>query len=123
MRLFMFAALFASSILAAEPFKIAVIGLTHGHVSGFFNAALKRDDIQIVGIAEPNRALFDKYADLQETPAQFQERCGQIALACFWREQEDERLGLCGPPEPWDNASAEAPSHVLGRARELTEVR
>jgi len=60
-RLLLFA-LFALSSYAAQPFKIAVIGLTHGHVSGFFNNALKRDDIQIVGIAEPDRALFDKYA-------------------------------------------------------------
>ncbi len=63
--------------------------------------------------------FIDKYADLQETPAQFQERCGQIALACFWREQEDERLGLCGPPEPWD----EAPARSLRRERVLNEVR
>ena len=33
-------------------------------------------------------AFIDKYHDLQETPAQFQERCGQIALACFWREKQ-----------------------------------
>ena len=58
-------ALFAVSTYAAPPpFKIAVIGLTHGHVAGFFNNALKRDDIQIVGIAEPDRQLFDKYAKL-----------------------------------------------------------
>jgi len=57
-------ALFAISAYAAPPFKIAVIGLTHGHVSGFFNNALRRDDIQIVGIAEPDRQLFDKYAKL-----------------------------------------------------------
>jgi predicted dehydrogenase len=56
--------LFALSAYAAQPFKIAVIGLTHGHVAGFFNMALKRDDIQIVGIAEPDRQLFDKYAKL-----------------------------------------------------------
>ncbi len=35
----------------------------HGHVAGFFNSALKRSDVQIIGIAEPDRALFDKYAD------------------------------------------------------------
>jgi len=33
-------------------------------------------------------AFVDKFADLQETPAQFQERCAQIALACFWKEKE-----------------------------------
>jgi SpoVK/Ycf46/Vps4 family AAA+-type ATPase len=35
--------------------------------------------------------FVDKYPDLQETPAQFQERCGQIALACFWKEQQQEK--------------------------------
>ena len=61
---FLVVALMAVSAYAAPPFRIAVIGLTHGHVAGFFNSALKRDDIQIVGIAEPDRALFDKYAKL-----------------------------------------------------------
>jgi SpoVK/Ycf46/Vps4 family AAA+-type ATPase len=28
----------------------------------------------------------DRYPDLQETPAQFQERCAQVALKCFWKE-------------------------------------
>jgi hypothetical protein len=32
--------------------------------------------------------FVDQYPDLKETPAQFQERCGQVALACLW---EDER--------------------------------
>jgi hypothetical protein len=41
--------------------------------------------------------FIDKFAELQETPAQFQERCGQIALACFWREQQEEKA-LHGPP-------------------------
>lgn len=30
--------------------------------------------------------FVDRFPDLQETPAQFQERCAQIALKCFWRE-------------------------------------
>ncbi len=38
--------------------------------------------------------FIDRFPELQETPAQFQERCGQIALAHFWREQHPE-----GPPE------------------------
>jgi SpoVK/Ycf46/Vps4 family AAA+-type ATPase len=39
---------------------------------------------------EHRKALefVDHYPDLQETPAQFQERCGQLALACFWKEQQ-----------------------------------
>jgi hypothetical protein len=31
--------------------------------------------------------FIDEHPDLPETPAQFQERCGQIALACFWDEE------------------------------------
>ena len=33
--------------------------------------------------------FIERYPDLQETPAQFQERCGQIALACFWKERQE----------------------------------
>jgi hypothetical protein len=44
--------------------------------------------------------FIDRYPDLEETPAQFQERCGQIALACFWKEQQvptPTRLRGCWP--------------------------
>ncbi|HEX3150307.1 MAG TPA: AAA family ATPase [Gemmataceae bacterium] len=30
--------------------------------------------------------FIDRFPDLPETPAQFQERCGQVALKCFWNE-------------------------------------
>ncbi len=63
-RCFLLLALSASSLLGAQPFRIGVIGLTHGHVAGFFSMALKRDDIEITGVAEPDRSLFDKYAKL-----------------------------------------------------------
>jgi hypothetical protein len=32
--------------------------------------------------------FIDRYPELQETPAQFQERCGQIALSCFWKDKQ-----------------------------------
>jgi predicted dehydrogenase len=51
------------------PLRIGVIGLVHGHVAGFFNGALKRSDVQIVGIAEPDRALFDRYAAKYNLPS------------------------------------------------------
>jgi len=44
------------------PLRVAIAGLVHGHAEGFFSHSLSRDDIQIVGIAEPDRALFDRYA-------------------------------------------------------------
>jgi hypothetical protein len=31
-----------------------------------------------------------RYPDLQETPAQFQERCAQVALRCFWEDQRQD---------------------------------
>ena len=49
---------------------------------------------------EPYRKMLefiDKYPELQETPAQFQERCGQVALACFWKEQQQVRLPESSP--------------------------
>jgi hypothetical protein len=36
-------------------------------------------------------AFVDRYPDMPETPAQFQERCSQIALACFWRDKHPEK--------------------------------
>jgi hypothetical protein len=34
--------------------------------------------------------FVDEFPDLQETPAQFQERCAQVALKAFWKELQDE---------------------------------
>ena len=46
----------------STPLQVGVVGLVHGHVAGFFSSALDRSDIQIVGIAEPDRQLFNRYA-------------------------------------------------------------
>lgn len=43
------------------PLKIGVAGLHHGHV-GWVLEAHKRPDLEIVGIAEPNRELAERYA-------------------------------------------------------------
>lgn len=45
------------------PLRIAVIGMSHGHVEGLLWQDREREDIQIVGIYEPNRALFDRLAE------------------------------------------------------------
>jgi predicted dehydrogenase len=37
-------------------------GLAHGHADGFLSRTKDRSDIQIVGIAEPDRKIFDRYA-------------------------------------------------------------
>jgi len=46
-----------------KPLRVAIVGLVHGHVSGFLGPALKRSDIQIVGIVEPDQQLAHRYAD------------------------------------------------------------
>ncbi len=70
-RLLRVVALFALTLLSAAalpaddskpPLRVAIAGLVHGHADGFFSHALKRTDVQIVAIAEPDRALFDQYA-------------------------------------------------------------
>ncbi len=50
--------------------------------------------------------FVDKFPDLQETPAQFQERCAQVALKCFWREQEPTLVTVPAP-------AAEVAAHLL----------
>jgi len=47
---------------ATGPLRIGIIGMVHGHVEGLLWQASQRTDIQIVGIAEPNRAVFDRLA-------------------------------------------------------------
>jgi predicted dehydrogenase len=47
---------------AEPPLRIAIAGLVHGHVEGFFKNSLHRTDIQLVGIAEPDQQLAAHYA-------------------------------------------------------------
>lgn len=44
------------------PLRIGVVGLVHGHVEGLLWQATQRKDIVIVGVFEPDRALFDRMA-------------------------------------------------------------
>lgn len=46
----------------AEPVRLGVAGLTHTHVHWIFESAKRRDDFEIVGIAEPDRDLAERYA-------------------------------------------------------------
>lgn len=66
--LFIFAAFFLtptfsySQTATGQPLRVAIAGLVHGHVVGFFQYALHRPDIQLVGIAEPDQQLAAHYA-------------------------------------------------------------
>lgn len=44
-----------------QPLRVAVVGLEHGHVEGFLNSLRNRDDVQLVGIADADSNLLDKY--------------------------------------------------------------
>lgn len=52
----------SSGNASVPPLRVAMAGLAHGHASGFFSRIKDRQDIQIVGIAEPDRKLFERYA-------------------------------------------------------------
>ncbi len=47
---------FSNYSFAQKPLRVGVAGLTHGHV-GWILEASKRKDLEVVGIAEPNREL------------------------------------------------------------------
>jgi predicted dehydrogenase len=52
----------AQSATGSEPLRVAIAGLVHGHVEGFFQRSLHRPEIQLVGIAEPDQQLTLRYA-------------------------------------------------------------
>ena len=59
----LFVLLVLSHLAAAQapaPLRVGIAGLTHTHVHGILGRA-KRGDIVIVGIAEPNRELAQRY--------------------------------------------------------------
>ncbi len=54
---------------SAAPLRVGIAGLAHGHVSGFLHGGalvpaggiLNRADVQLVGVAEGDRKLFEQY--------------------------------------------------------------
>src|SRR5260370_1215514 len=44
------------------PLRLALAGLVHGHVNGFFDRFQHRADLQVVGIAEPDRQVAAQFA-------------------------------------------------------------
>jgi predicted dehydrogenase len=63
----LFGLLLGASLAAAQnptPLRVAIAGLDHGHVDGFFRALEKRKDVELVGVFDPDAALHKKYSDL-----------------------------------------------------------
>jgi glucose-fructose oxidoreductase len=44
------------------PLRVGIVGLVHGHVTGFLQQSLHNPEIELVGIAEPDGALAAQYA-------------------------------------------------------------
>ena len=50
------------------PLRLAIAGLVHGHVSGFLRGAQGRQDVQIVGVFDPDAALVRQYGGQYKLP-------------------------------------------------------
>ena len=44
-----------------EPLRIGLVGLVHGHVKGLLRLLAKRSDVRLVGIAEANQPVAERY--------------------------------------------------------------
>ncbi len=53
----------------AQPVRVAIVGLVHGHVQGFFSSLPAHHEITVVGIAEPDAALRERYIASTHLPA------------------------------------------------------
>jgi predicted dehydrogenase len=49
------------ALFAQAPLRVAIVGLAHGHVEGFLSALPQHSDVELVGIADSDPALFAKY--------------------------------------------------------------
>ncbi|HLY41488.1 MAG TPA: Gfo/Idh/MocA family oxidoreductase [Terracidiphilus sp.] len=50
------------------PLRVAIVGLEHGHIEGFLPQFPKRHDVELVGIADANPELVEKYAKKYSLP-------------------------------------------------------
>jgi predicted dehydrogenase len=62
------AAVPASATAQTAPLRVAVVGLTHGHIEGFLAALPRHPEVQLAGIAEPDTALWTKYGHKYRLP-------------------------------------------------------
>jgi len=51
----------ATALAQQPPVRVAIIGLEHGHVTGFLHAFPQQHDAELVGIVDPNSDLRAKY--------------------------------------------------------------
>ncbi len=53
----------APALKAQEKLRVGVIGLTHGHAQGFLRNYLKRPDLDIAGVSEPDASVAARYRE------------------------------------------------------------
>jgi glucose-fructose oxidoreductase len=46
-----------------QPLRVAIVGLEHGHVSGFLKQFPKQHEVELVGIVDADTALSHRYAE------------------------------------------------------------
>ena len=51
-----------------KALKVAIVGLEHGHVEGFLSQLPRHTDVQLVGIADADTALWQKYGKKYSLP-------------------------------------------------------
>jgi glucose-fructose oxidoreductase len=73
------------------PIRVAIVGLEHGHVEGFLHALPAHKDVELVGIADADPALWKKYGTKFSLPdtlfykseANMIERCHPQAVLVY----------------------------------------
>ena len=58
----------ATEAQGSAQLRVAIVGLVHGHVEGFLKSLPEHHDVDLVGIAEPDRSLEAKYAQKYGLP-------------------------------------------------------
>jgi predicted dehydrogenase len=90
---------------SAKPLRIGIAGLTHDHVQGLLGRA-KDGDIEIVGIAESNRELAERYLKQYKLPftilysslSEMLDKCKPDAVCAFNSIYEHlETVKACAP--------------------------
>ncbi|UFH57023.1 Gfo/Idh/MocA family protein [Spirosoma sp. KNUC1025] len=113
-RAFFYVTLFLIAHLAVaqttkKPLRVGIAGLVHDHVHGILNKAFKQTgqtDIEIVGMAEPNRELAEKLAKrhgfsmslVYPTVAEMLEKTKPEAVTDFGRIVDHKKtVEICAP--------------------------
>jgi predicted dehydrogenase len=133
MKFLIFSSIFFLSTMATaqnkKPFRIGVAGLTHTHVHWILDRA-DDGDIEIVGIAEPNKALAEKFLSQHNLPmslvynslTEMLDKTHPEAVAAF--NSIDQHLGvvqICAPRKI--HVMVEKPLAVsLSDAREMQRL-